>query len=681
MKTLFFRVFDLFYLNGIIFYLSYLLCRFWLKPATRLDFAVQFFGLSAILITGTAIFFGSMFMMKTMVLNIFFTILLCLLIFINFKIKIKHTIKDNKVPKNIPKPEIFFVVFFAVSGILTLLLITWNSMRYPPIDYDVMYFYLPTMVNWLKTGGLSVWKEAMIDAKYYPCGFFIFHYWLVLILKSDFLIWIIQPLFLIFSVANLYAIARKLGVSGVLFFAFCISMVCMLFTISLSVKENNDIGTLYFFSVAVYFILVFNKTNLIRYLFTASAATGCVLGIKYSGLHWCLALSAGMILSVFKADIKRKFIAVFAWFCGVGLWGSYWYIRNLILTGNFIFPAKLKIAGVKFFTPNDLYSKVDYVFMEKVNSSSILQHPDYLLTKSLDWYFPVFGIMYFLAGISILYILWFLIKSAWKRTIDDQTILFTIILAGAVLLTTIPATLRTNSNIRYGFHIIVFLVSIIPLIFYRNKILSWILLILFSANIVYGLSMYTKYVVVIIPLAFIAGICITALYSKYGLINLLDKIMDYIAKRKSVFMAVNTLILIVAIMGISNIVSAYRFDPEDGYVLIDQYLNDGWKWLDENVKGKKIGIVDNSYLYPLFNTDFSNEIVSVYDNNKLNFYKNIDTNDVDYLFFQSRREWINGINVFVYKFPPQQMWAQEKNYEEVFRNQGVSVFAIKNQAR
>lgn len=671
---LFFRVFNLFYINAIAFYLAYLICRLVFKPQTRIDFAITVFGLTTVIITGVTLLFGSLRLMQPAVINSVFTLLLIPLIFIRLKFKPDHNFEKLKLPADITKPKMFISVFFILCATLAFLIILLNSLRFPPIDYDALYFYLPTVAIWFKSNGLAVWKDAMIDAKYYPCGFFLFHYWLIFILKSDSFIWIIQPLFLVFSILNIYAISRKLGMPAHLSIGFCAMVICMPMTIGLSVKENNDMGTFYFFTLTIYLIFEFNRTQKLRDIFFAGTSAGTVLGIKYSGIHWVIALSTGMALFVLHSKYKHKIRAVILWFSGIILWGSYWYIRNLILTGNFLFPAKIKIAGMRLYSQNNLYSQINHSFMQKVESSTILQNFHYLWTHSADWYLPLFGFIYFLLILPIGYMSFEIIKSAWTKKTGLQTIFFITVLAGALLLTTVPATVRTNSNIRYGYHIIIMISLALPLIFKKNNTAGWIIIFIFCANIIYGLSMYTKYVAAIIPLA-TAGGAIAVIYSPLRMNKFTEIVSGYVSKYKPVFIVCALLITMPAGIGICRLVDKYRFDPENGYSIIDPYINDGWKWLSHNICGENIGYMDKSYIYPLFNTDFSNNIIFIGDNDKSRFFKNIESAKTDCIFFQSKREWINGVNVFAYKFPEQYLWLkQNPDYHEMFANKAIAIF-------
>jgi hypothetical protein len=234
-----------------------------------------------------------------------------------------------------------FVVAYLVAHGLTD---RWR----PPLITDALVYHLPTAVQWIQTGRLGLyptwyWNPA---ATYSPATSSTFMAWLMAPTGNDVFVRFVQgpPLVLIFLLVA--RLCRVLGCSRAVagLIAAAAAMSRPLFSEALAPKDDLFITA--FFAAAV---LSLTTTNLRDRLgpWRVGLCFGMVLASKYTVL-----LACPLFLFMADAPLRARWRLrdwLIALTTGAILFAP-WYVRNVVLTGNPLFPVDVTLFGRRVFT-------------------------------------------------------------------------------------------------------------------------------------------------------------------------------------------------------------------------------------------------------------------------------------------------------------------------------------------
>ncbi|MFA5351608.1 MAG: hypothetical protein WC357_09845, partial [Candidatus Omnitrophota bacterium] len=229
--------------------------------------------------------------------------------------------------------KLFIVLFNSTFG--------WDNLNY--------HFTFP--VEWLKNGNLecpiSVFGDPSVS--YYPVNGSLFYFWLIFPLKSVFLANLGQFPFFICAFLAVYSIARKLSVSQrYAFLAACLFSLIPNYFKQLKIAYI-DIMDAALFLFALNFLFEATKKVSLRALFLAALSIGLLLGTKTTAMPLVLLLFIGIALVVFVGFKDRVIPALLVCAGAVVAFGGYAYIRNLIVTGNPLYPLNFKVFDITIF--------------------------------------------------------------------------------------------------------------------------------------------------------------------------------------------------------------------------------------------------------------------------------------------------------------------------------------------
>ena len=234
----------------------------------------------------------------------------------------------------------FMVYSIAMMGLFLLVTIATS----PVIDYDSLWFHLPTIARWYQTGSLTLldpsghWIFEHPDAAKYPYNWHILSLLCLLPLGTDFLITF--PNLLAWNLIGLavYRLSRGFGATQFYSIAATTLLLSMPFLMQAVNGAQPDLALAAIFTVCLYFAYSFNKTrsSVEFFLFTASA--GLLCGIKIPGIIYAV-VAGGFwaVLEVFRrfepqpinqASPKQTGLVVLGWVTLIFL-GGYWYVHNL----------------------------------------------------------------------------------------------------------------------------------------------------------------------------------------------------------------------------------------------------------------------------------------------------------------------------------------------------------------
>ncbi|MEE9911093.1 MAG: phospholipid carrier-dependent glycosyltransferase [Deltaproteobacteria bacterium] len=240
--------------------------------------------------------------------------------------------------------------------ILMLLIIEIILNLTPPISRDALIHHLAIPKLWQENGGFYEIKWA--DFSYYPMNIDLL-YTIPLYLNKDFIAKFIHMSFGIGTALLIYLylnrkISRIAGLLGILVF-LSTPMV-----IRLSTVAYVDLGLTFFTTAAIFSFIRYRdgKFKEIKWLLLSSVAMGLALGTKYNALIAWFFLSTAIIF-IYSRDTGEQWKAVQ---CGLIFFlvslvvFSPWLIKNILLTGNPLYPLLQGIFNMADQNPNVAHS-------------------------------------------------------------------------------------------------------------------------------------------------------------------------------------------------------------------------------------------------------------------------------------------------------------------------------------
>ncbi len=219
----------------------------------------------------------------------------------------------------------------------------YDQRHQPPIATDALVYHLPTAVQWIQTGRLGLfptwyWNPA---ATYSPATSSAFMAWLMAPLRNDVFVRFVQAPALVFIFLLAARLARVFGctrtVAGLAGVAAAMSRPLL----SEALIPKDDLFVTAFFGAAV---LSLTPSNLRDRLgpWRVGLSFGMVLACKYTVLLVC-----PLFLFMVDAPLRAKWRGR-DWLIALGV-GSVlfmpWYVRNVALTGNPLYPVDVKLFG------------------------------------------------------------------------------------------------------------------------------------------------------------------------------------------------------------------------------------------------------------------------------------------------------------------------------------------------
>jgi hypothetical protein len=149
-------------------------------------------------------------------------------------------------------------------------------------------------------------------------------------------------------------LARALGVSRVTSLLAGLFVLCAPALIEVAPRTKNDVANAFFQSLAVLVLVTWLERPGYRAAVLAGAFLGVAVGIKYSSVHFVAALAPFGVWLLTRSAVSpvsglRK---VLVWTASLAVFASPWYVRNLVLFGNPVFPFMNDLPGIhNGFTP------------------------------------------------------------------------------------------------------------------------------------------------------------------------------------------------------------------------------------------------------------------------------------------------------------------------------------------
>jgi 4-amino-4-deoxy-L-arabinose transferase-like glycosyltransferase len=318
-----------------------------------------------------------------------------------------------------------------------------NLISAPLTDIDLLGFHLPGVARFIQGG--TVWRVDQFlpgfgTAQYPNNGEFLI---MATILPWHDLAFARLPgvIFFVLTGVSVYAVAIELGSSRATATTFAALAVSVPPLSRFALEGLLDDLTLSMLAIAVLFLLRHARSERPGELAIAGLALGLALGTKWFGLT-----SAAVVVVVWIAVrvASRARAAAITREGGVllgmmALGGGFWLVRNLIESGNPLYPKAVSLFGLKLFAGShgDLIDRFGYSILDYVGKPHIVS----------AYIYPGFKIELGLAGLVLLVGVVVALACAIPRRRDTH---WAPLLAVAIVTVGICATYAITPGTGYG---------------------------------------------------------------------------------------------------------------------------------------------------------------------------------------------------------------------------------------
>ncbi|MFA6449021.1 MAG: hypothetical protein WCX65_06135 [bacterium] len=234
-------------------------------------------------------------------------------------------------------------IFLALAVAAAAWVWAWVS---PPPPWDAFVYHLSFPASWIKSGKIFLVTVPFGDqaGTYFPSNAELIYMRILLSLGQDFATNALQLIFLASACVAVYKLSRTCGAGKAESSAAACAAFFMPILFHQAVASEVDIIFSAFFVCSLYFLFRWAERPESRAsLFFAFLALGLFAGTKSIALVFMLFIAAPTF--VYFLISKREWSA-FLWGPGVCvIFGGFWHIRNLIVTGNPVFPLTISAFG------------------------------------------------------------------------------------------------------------------------------------------------------------------------------------------------------------------------------------------------------------------------------------------------------------------------------------------------
>ena len=561
----------------------------------------------------------------------------------------------------------------------------------PPFGWDNLNYHFTFPVEWLKHGNLDnpITISDDFSPTYYPINGSLFFLWLIFPFKNVFLADLGQIPFFALAFLSIYNISEKIGLNkGFSLYAAILFLLIPNFFKQLQIAYVDVMVASLFLVCLNYLISLyqeFSSKNLLLY----SMSLGLFLGTKTVALPYSTLLFLPFIL-LFLKHSNKYYLFIISMLIIIAL-GGFSYIRNFIETKNPFYPLDFKLFGLSIFKgiidigtyrahfkPED-YSLAKLLFHEGLGVQTILfvlpsiflALPVTLIKKRK---IPGFILMYFLILPLLIYLLYrYIIPLANTRYLYPLLGISMIIAFYTIGILGIP---RRLINILVAICVLASMAELAKrqeLI--ASVMLTFLLFFLLPPSIKYIEQKWAikKRLLIYLPLVLIVSV-----------LALLEK--DYVSNEY---------------LRYTSMVKYSGFWPD---------ATKAWNWLNKNTRGNNIAYIGRPVPFPLYGTNFKNNVYYVSVNKiepaKLHYFPNSHYRwDYDFLSLHRNLEekgnyradadyavWLDNLSrrytdyLFIYslhqtkniEFPLEDAWAKANpgKFSPVFTNETIHIYKI-----
>jgi len=687
-------MFSLILMNLVVSFTAALLVKYLFCFKSILDYFITFFILYFTQIVLSLQLLG---ILKVLSLNnvLLLNLLALLIVYLTVNItKIKP--KDNlqlkfrSIINNLKfnKVETLCLSVILGFGLVKILINLVNS----PFGWDSLNYHFTFPVEWLKHGNLDnpISPSGDPAVSYYPINGSLFFLWFILPLKNVFIADLGQASFFIIAFFAVYSLARKLDLSKeyALFSASIFTLIPNYFKqLEIAYVDIMVVGL--FLAALNYLFMLNNKNKSIQNIILCSISLGLMLGTKTTALTLaCLLFIPVIYLCFSNFTLRRSCVTLGVSLLLIIFTGGFGYIRNIFQTGNPLYPLDLKLFNYVIFkgvVDNEIYRTA--IRPGDFNLSKIL-FSEGLGAQTIIFLLPAIFLGFPLTIIKM------------KKSLNFNLIYFMLL---PILLILIFRFINPIPNLRY-----------IYALFGIGFIIAFYL-----ANLLRIPRVLLRVLIVICVFASIAELAghlelISSIIISIVLFCLLPCFLIFIKRKESLkFLIISLCVICLLIIFLEK---DYVKNEYKRYVEMADYsgfwpdATKAWFWLNQNTIGNNIAYTGRPTPFPLYGTNFKNNIYYVSVNKiepaMLHYYLNSKyiwgyigdkgfqnfEDDNNYRGKANYDTWVNNLSrrdidyLFIYSylhrlgtpFPMEDMWAisHPNKFELVLKNDTIHIYRI-----
>jgi hypothetical protein len=452
----------------------------------------------------------------------------------------------------------------------------------PPFGWDCLNYHFTFPVEWMKHGSLQnpITINDDLGPSYYPINGGLIYLWLIYPLQNVFLADLGQMPFFIISFIALYGICRKLGIpKEYSLYAACLFSITPNYFKQMEIAYV-DVMACAWFLLSCYFLLSFYYQRKLRDAVFFSLGLGMLIGTKTVALPYAAVL---FVLFILQSRGSLSYILIPA--ALIILTGGYAYIRNFIQTGNPLYPLNIQFLGHTIF--KGVFEKSAY--------TAHISKDAYAITKML--FSEGMG-----AGLIIFVIPGFLMQivNIFRKKISIEK-LFVLLMPLALYF--IWRYLIPLANLRYLYA--AFAISYIApfMLLLEKKPFAPIARVFVILCLLASCAEISKH------LELVSSLLLSAI-----LFFSFSRIYDFFCRMK-----IRAWLITIAALAISlhllNI--DYNKNEYKRYISMVKYSGfwpdavKAWRWLNENTGINNIAYVGRPVPFPLYGTNFKNNVFYV----------------------------------------------------------------------
>ena len=260
----------------------------------------------------------------------------------------RHTKDEQRVARP-ARPGILTLALWGFACTILTAMVA-QAIVTPPYAWDSYTYHLHFPITWMKNEAISIVPTPFGHSlvAYLTCNSELFFLWLMLPFHDDFLTGLGQLPFLFVGALSLYGIARMMGIDREAASWPCLVFILAPAVVAQVVHPYVDIIFAALFLLSVDFFLRYWQDGKTGTLILFSISIGILFGVKGLAVPYCplLFLPLALILLRRRRGISRNISIVVL---GVITLGSFWYLRNLVVTGNPLYPLNVEILGITLF--------------------------------------------------------------------------------------------------------------------------------------------------------------------------------------------------------------------------------------------------------------------------------------------------------------------------------------------
>ena len=462
----------------------------------------------------------------------------------------------------------------------------------PPFGWDCLNYHFTFPVEWMKHKNLQnpITINDDLGPSYYPINGSLIYLWLAYPLQNVFMADLGQVPFFVIGFIALYGICRSLGISREYsLYASCLFSITPNYFKQMEIAYVDVMACAWFLACA-YFLLNFYYQNKPRDAVFFSFSLGLLIGTKTTALPYAALLFVIFTFLLFKLYCFRKprsFILYLALsVLLITAIGGYGYIRNFIQCGNPFYPLQVQFLGHTFFKG---------VYYGKSVYTAHIAPGTYALGKILFHEGMGAGLIIFVIPGIILCLI-----NIARRSLSIEKIFTSLIPVALYLIWRYVIPLP---NLRY---------------LYPGLALAYAVpFIVLSKNGHYKIAV--RILVILCFLASAAEISnrlelISSLFLSAALFFSGQNILSFLSRLR-----VSTWLIIITFsaFGLYFLNIDYNKNEYKRYASMVKYsgfwpdATAAWRWLNENTTGNNIAYVGRPVPFPLYGTNFKNNVFYV----------------------------------------------------------------------